>query len=110
MLLSVLQVIKDPYALISRLLRAVVPGSYLAISISASDIQPEAHAEVIRRLAKAVPGVTITHRGHAEVTRFFDGLELLEPGVVPVNYWRPGPGGPDPARDLPAYAAVGQKR
>ena len=45
-----------------------------------------------------------------EVDRFFDGLELLEPGVVPVNYWRPGPGGPDPARKLQAYAAVGRKR
>lgn len=36
MLLSVLQVIEDPYALTSRLLRAVPPGSYLAISIPAS--------------------------------------------------------------------------
>jgi trans-aconitate methyltransferase len=110
MLLSVLQVVKDPYALTSRLLDAVPPGSYLAISIPASDIQPETHAEVIRRLAKDVPGVTIAHRGRAEVTRFFDGLDLLEPGVVPVNYWRPGPGGPDPVRELPAYAAVGRKR
>jgi trans-aconitate methyltransferase len=109
-LLFVLQVIKDPYALTSRLLRAVPPGSYLAISIPASDIQPAAQAEMIRRLAKDVPDVTITFRGHAEVARFFDGLELLEPGVVPVNHWRPGPGGPDPARKLPAYAAVGRKR
>jgi trans-aconitate methyltransferase len=110
MLLSVLQVVEDPYAVTSKLVDAVPPGSYLAISIPASDIQPEAHAEVIRRLAKNVPGVTIAHRSHAEVTRFFGGLELLEPGVVPVNYWRPGPGGPDPVRELPAYAAVGRKR
>jgi hypothetical protein len=31
------------------------------------------------------------HRSHAEVTRFFDGLELLDPGVVPVQHWRPAP-------------------
>jgi trans-aconitate methyltransferase len=110
MLLSVLQVVEDPYAVTSKLVDAVPPGSYLAISIPASDIQPEAHAEVIRRLAKDVPSVTVTHRSHAEVTRFFDGLELLEPGVVSANYWRPGPGGPDPVRELPAYAAVGRKR
>jgi trans-aconitate methyltransferase len=110
MLLSVLQVIKDPYALTSRLLHAVLPGSYLAISVPASDIQPEAQTEVTRRLVNDVPGITITLYSHAEVTRFFDGLELLEPGVVPVNYWRPGPAGPDPARELPAYAAVGRKR
>jgi trans-aconitate methyltransferase len=110
MLLFILQVIEDPYALTSRLLRAVPAGSYLAISVPASDIHPEAQAALARRLATDVPGVTITFRGHAEVTRFFDGLELLEPGVVPVNHWRPGAGGPDPARGLPAYAAVGRKR
>jgi trans-aconitate methyltransferase len=110
-LLMILQVIKDPYALTSRLLRAVSAGSYLAISIPASDIlQPEAQAEVTRRLNEGIPGITVTLRSHAEVTRFFDGLELLEPGVVPVNHWRPGPGGPDPARELAAYAAVGRKR
>jgi trans-aconitate methyltransferase len=109
-LLLILQVIKDPYALTSRLVDAVPPGSYLAISIPASDIQPEAEAAAARRLNESMPGVTITFRGHAEVTRFFDSLELLEPGVVPVNYWRPGPGGPDPARELSAYAAVGRKR
>jgi trans-aconitate methyltransferase len=109
-LLSILQVIKDPYALTSRLVDAVPPGSYLAISIPASDIQPEAQAEVIRRVASDVPDVTITFRGHAEVTRFFDGLELLEPGVVPVNHWRPGPDGPDPAGELRAYAAIGRKQ
>jgi trans-aconitate methyltransferase len=108
-LLYILHVIKDPYALTSRLVDAVPAGSYLAISIPASDIQPEA-AAAVTRLTKDISDVTITFRGHAEVTRFFDGLELLEPGVVPVNYWRPGPGGPDPAGELPAYAAVGRKR
>jgi hypothetical protein len=110
-LLFILHVIKDPYALTSRLVDAVPPGSYLAISIPASDIlQPETQAEVTRRLNEGIPGVTMTFRSHAEVTRFFDGLELLEPGVVPVNHWRPGPGGPDPARELASYAAVGRKR
>jgi hypothetical protein len=110
-LLFILQVIKDPCALTSRLLRAVPPGSYLAISIPASDIQPEAQAALARRLNdEDDPGYTITFRNHAEVARFFDGLELLEPGVVPVNYWRPGPGGPDPAREVAAYAAVGRKQ
>jgi hypothetical protein len=37
-------------------------------------------------------------------------LELLEPGIVPAHYWRPGPGGPDPARLLPDHAGVGRKR
>jgi hypothetical protein len=110
MLLLILHVIEDPYALTSRLIGAVPAGSYLTISIPASDIQPETEAEVTRRLNEGLPGVTSTFRSHAEVTRFFDGLELLEPGVVPMNYWRPGPGGPDPAGAIPGYAAVGRKR
>jgi trans-aconitate methyltransferase len=110
MLLAILQVIKDPYALVSRLVEAVPPGSYLAISIPASDIQPEAAAAAARRLNEGIPGFTVAFRSHAEVARFFGGLELLEPGAVPVNYWRPGPGGPDQAGELPLYAAVGRKR
>ena len=109
-LLAFLHAIEDPYALTSRLLAAVPPGSYMAISVLASDIQQEAQAEMTRRLNEGLPGVTVTARSHAEVTRFFDGMELLEPGVVPPNYWRPGPGGPDPAREIPSYAAVGRKR
>jgi trans-aconitate methyltransferase len=109
-LLSILHAIEDPYALTSRLVDAVPTGSYLAISIPASDIQPAGFAEMARRLNEGIPCVTFALHGYAEVTRFFDGLELLEPGVVPVNYWRPGPGGPDPARDLPVYAAIGRKR
>ena len=31
-----------------------------------------------------------TYRSHAEVTGFFDGLELVPPGVVPIQEWRPG--------------------
>jgi hypothetical protein len=110
MMLLILQVIEDPYAVTCRLLDAVPAGSYLAISVPASDIRPEASAATARRVIEDVPGISFTLRSHAEVTRFFDGLELLEPGVVPANCWRPGPGGPDPARDLPCYAAVGRKR
>jgi trans-aconitate methyltransferase len=108
-LLFILHVLKDPYAVTSRLVDAVAPGSYLAISIPASDLQPEVQAAVARRLNESTLDVTVTFRSHAEVTRLFDGLELVEPGIVPMNYWRPGPGGPDPAGAIPDYGAVGRK-
>ena len=41
--------------------------------------------------AKAT-GLSQTNRTHAGVTRFFDGLELAEPGVIQANRWRPDPG------------------
>jgi hypothetical protein len=91
-------------------LRAVPPGSCLAISVPASDIQEDAQAAWTRRVAGDYPSATIGLRSRTEMTRLFDGLELVEPGVVPVDHWRPGGGGPEPARALPAWGAVGRSR
>ncbi len=68
--------------------QSVAPGSYLALSQVASDIEPERMAEAARQYNSRARE-TQRHRTHAEVTRFFDGLELLEPGVVVVPQWRP---------------------
>ncbi len=68
---------------------AVPAGSYLALSQVASDIEAEQMAEAARRYNR-LAHETQRHRNHAEVERFFDGLELLEPGLVPVQKWRPG--------------------
>jgi hypothetical protein len=43
-----------------------------------------------------------------QVIRFFDGLELVEPGVVPMHQWRPDPGSGN-SPEVPAYAGVGRK-
>jgi hypothetical protein len=47
-------------------------------------------AEAARRYNR-LAHETQRHRSHAEVARFFDGLDLVEPGLVPVQEWRPGP-------------------
>jgi hypothetical protein len=78
----------DPGGIIRQLMAAVPAGSYLALSQVASDIEPEQMAEAGQRYNR-LARETQRHRGHAEVTRFFDGLELLEPGVVAVQRWRP---------------------
>jgi hypothetical protein len=109
MLLAILQVLDEPFVITSALMKGVPAGSYLAVSIPASDMQPDAQTMVARRLTEGTPGITVTFRSHAEVSRLFGGLELVEPGVVPVNRWRPEPGSLNPQRDLPAYAAVGRK-
>jgi hypothetical protein len=91
MLIAVLHLIGDedqPQDIVKRLMAAAAPGSYLALSHVASDIEPEATAEVARRLNRLVAQKG-TYRSHAEVTRFFDGLELIEPGVTAVPHWRP---------------------
>ena len=55
----------------------------------ASDIEPEQMAEAARRYNRLAYEQQ-RHRSHAEVSRFFDGLELVDPGVVAVQNWRPG--------------------
>jgi hypothetical protein len=68
---------------------AVPAGSYLALSQVASDIEPEQVAEAARRYNRLAHEQQ-RHRNRAEVTRFFDGLDLVDPGLVPVQEWRPG--------------------
>jgi hypothetical protein len=100
----------DPYGVVDRLMAAVPPGSALAVSHLASDIQPEAMAELTERANSRVQE-TVVLRDRAQVTRFFDGLEILEPGVVPVDRWRPPEGTAAPAEHLatPIHGGVGLK-
>jgi hypothetical protein len=91
MLIAVLHLIgddDDPYRIVSTLLDAVPPGSYLALSHVASDIAPEAMAEMGRRLNRLLAQKG-TYRTRHQVSQFFGGLALAEPGVVPVPAWRP---------------------
>jgi hypothetical protein len=91
MLIAIMHLIvdqDDPYGTVARLLAAVPAGSYLALSQVASDIEAEQMAEAAKRYNR-LARETQRHRTQAEVARFFDGLELLEPGLVPVQMWRP---------------------
>jgi hypothetical protein len=91
MLIAVLHLIGDdesPQAIVARLMDEVPSGSYLALSHVASDIEPEKMAEMRERLNRLVAQKG-TYRTSAEVTRFFDGLELVEPGMVRIQQWRP---------------------
>jgi O-methyltransferase involved in polyketide biosynthesis len=91
MLIAVVHFIGDDAQaseIISRLTAACVPGSYLVISHVGGDIDAEQQTEMVRRLNQSV-AEKATMRDHAGVTRLFDGLELVEPGVVRVSAWRP---------------------
>jgi hypothetical protein len=91
MLIAVMHFIgdDDEAAAIIRTLRdACAPGSFVAISHVASDIDTEQQTEMVRRLNQSV-AEKATMRDLAGVTRLFDGYELVEPGVVRVAEWRP---------------------
>jgi hypothetical protein len=78
----------DAHAIVRRLLSAVPAGSYLVISHPTMEVNPEAvqRAMDMWNSSGAAP---ICARSPQGIASFFDGLELLEPGVVTVSQWRP---------------------
>jgi hypothetical protein len=78
----------DPHAVVAQVMNALPAGSYLAISHPAADIEPEKVADLTDRLNR-LSYQQYTGRTHAQVLRFFDGLELVEPGLVQIQQWRP---------------------
>jgi hypothetical protein len=112
MLLIVLHLIPDtddPYGIVAALVRALPSGSYLVLSHPASDIRAAQMAEMTRRVNERMSGPRATMRDRAAVTRFFDGLELLEPRVVQPQQWRPEPGVISPDQ-VTAWCGVARKR
>jgi hypothetical protein len=79
---------EDPGGIVTRLMSAVPAGSFLVVSHLASDVQTETMAEMRRRLNESMTQ-QFTMRTRAEVTRFFDGLRLVDPGVVLTHERRP---------------------
>ena len=107
---------EDPYGIVARFRDALPAGSYLALSHGTRDIpartdmSPEAMAEMgakVERLYQLTTASLVT-RTRAQVERFFDGFDLLDPGLVEIQLWRPDeadallPGG--------FYGGVGRKR
>jgi len=91
MLMAILQHIddeNDPYAIVATLMDALPPGSYLALSHPASDIDAEAMAKMAIVLNQMI-AEKVTFRDRAAVSGFFAGLELVEPGLVQASKWRP---------------------
>ena len=110
-LLHVIPDSDDPYGCVRALLAAVPPGSYLALSHLTTDIAVGAMATVTSRLDETMHTTNPpAFRSLAEVTRFFAGLDLVDPGVVPAQAWRPECGKvTESTRESPLYAGVGRK-
>jgi hypothetical protein len=84
-LANILHFIPDsdaPYLIVSRLMDAAAPGSFLLIVHAAGDIRADTATEGGRRYNE-VSSVPVTFRSREQVTRFFDGLEMLDAGGGP---------------------------
>jgi len=94
-------------AILSTLVAALCPGSYLALCHVASDLDPavSSGAEHWNR----VSSLHITLRSRAEVAGFTAGLDLVEPGLVRADEWRPASRGNSHRRPAPVYAVLARK-
>jgi hypothetical protein len=112
MLMAILHYIPDEALarqIVTSLIESVPAGSFLTISHAGSDLFPADIGAFEESLNKHLPGDPHTARTHDGVTRFFDGLELLAPGVVRVSEWRPEPH-EDAHAHTTLWGGVGQKR
>ncbi|MCW2907781.1 MAG: hypothetical protein JWL68_2570 [Actinomycetia bacterium] len=108
MSLLVLQYVPDedrPHEIVSRLMDAVPPGSHLTISDTTTDIDTERVTASTAGLNARLGPAQSTLRSRAQIARYFDGLELVEPGIVPMPQWRTLPN----PLVIPVFAGMGRK-
>ena len=89
---------------------ALAPGSFLVINHSTSAVHGVAMEEAVRHWNRVgTPPMTL--RSLHQIARFFDGLDLVAPGVVSCSRWRPEPspgaGQPD---EVDEFCGVARKR
>jgi hypothetical protein len=109
MALLILQYIPDsdnPRRVVSAIMDAMPSGSYLTVTDTTRDIDADQGAAVTQRLNERMGSTQLTMRTREEIARYFDGLDLVEPGRVSLPHWRPVT---EPAGLLNAYAGMGRK-
>jgi S-adenosyl methyltransferase len=110
-LIAIMHFVTDDDAarqILSALIDPLVPGSALALSVVTADADPGAAPAGFDSLRANV--TPVRPRTRAEVQAMFAGLELVEPGVVPVHQWRPDAEASRPLDiEVHVYGAVGVK-
>jgi len=112
LLVAVLHFVSDedaPHEAVQRLCDPLAAGSYLVISHASPSVQSDKsaeHQELYRRTA-----TPMTMRTRDEIAEFFQGFDLVPPGVVPLSGWRPDAASIDLAEDeVAGQGGVGRKR
>jgi S-adenosyl methyltransferase len=111
-LLTILHAIPDsddPQRIVGKLLDAVPPGSFLVVSHWGSDFLSQEKRDGLKDVTDRMVQQPLTPRSREQVTRFFAGTDLIEPGLVRVEEWRPeSAAGASDRSSL--WCAVGRKR
>lgn len=96
-----------PYEITRTLLDALAPGSYLMLSHGTFDFHKELEAQITGTYGKG--GIELSFRARDAVARFFDGLDLVEPGLVTGPEWYKDTAAPEPEENA-VYAGVARLR
>ena len=99
----------DPHAIVARLMDRVPSGSYLAISLLGQEFIPPETLKEVQDTANSMVQGQFAWRSRDEAARFFEGMDLVAPGLVRVEEWRTEPG-TDETGESPLWCAVGRKR
>ncbi|MPY42041.1 SAM-dependent methyltransferase [Streptomyces phyllanthi] len=96
------------YEAVGHLLDALPSGSHLVFCDSTEVYRPEAMRAMVERWNEASDNPRV-NRGPDRLNRFFDGLELLEPGLLSVAQWRPEPADAHLPTEVDSFGGVARK-
>jgi hypothetical protein len=90
LLIGIIHHLRDedrPYEVVRRLVDGLPSGSYLSVVTPSADFDPDLMSSIAAVTERS--GIPYVPRSKAETEEFFDGLELVDPGIVPILAWRP---------------------
>jgi SAM-dependent methyltransferase len=99
----------DPYGIVAAVRDALAPGSFLVLGHVSRDNVPDDLAERVVKMYEQA-SEPLTPRSKDQVTRFFGGFQLVEPGITHENGWRPDADTPLANQASLGWAGVGRKR
>ena len=98
---------EGPHAIVSRLMDRLPSASYLMLQDGTTVSQ--ANADALEDYNES--GAIAYHlRAPEEIVRYFDGLDVVEPGVIPIQQWRPAGASAEPLADVNTFGGIGRKR
>jgi S-adenosyl methyltransferase len=112
LLVAVLQFIADaddPWRIVATLRDALAPGSYLVLCHATDESKP-AVAQAAEKVYNSSVATQIHMRSRADILRFFDGFDLVDPGLVYIPQWRPGSPADVPGDPSKFWGLVGVAR
>jgi hypothetical protein len=109
MLLHVIPDSEDPHAIVAKLMDALPSGSYLAVSHLGAELLGQEAREGFQDIVNRMAQQQYIGRDREQMLRFFAGMDLVEPGLVRVEEWRPEPDAGETGRST-LWCALGRKR